>query len=85
MAITKIQSESLNLADTYDFTGTVTGTPSIENAQTFYNSTNKDASSNIGTVIDSTFLALNTTGLGTIGSSSNVTVSSGVFSFAKTG
>ena len=25
MAITKIQSESLNLADTYDFTGTVTG------------------------------------------------------------
>ena len=27
MAITKIQSESLNLADTYAFTGTVTGTP----------------------------------------------------------
>ena len=25
MAITKIQSESLNLADTYAFTGTVTG------------------------------------------------------------
>ncbi len=25
MSITKIQSESLNLADTYDFTGTVTG------------------------------------------------------------
>ena len=25
MAITKIQSESLNLSDTYDFTGTVTG------------------------------------------------------------
>ena len=25
MAITKIQSESLNLADTYDFTGSVTG------------------------------------------------------------
>ena len=25
MAITKIQAESLNLADTYDFTGTVTG------------------------------------------------------------
>ena len=35
MAITKIQSESLNLADTYDFTGTVTGagcvnTPAFE-------------------------------------------------------
>ena len=25
MAITKIQSESMNLADTYAFTGTVTG------------------------------------------------------------
>jgi hypothetical protein len=25
MAITKIQSESLNLSDNYDFTGTVTG------------------------------------------------------------
>lgn len=35
MAITKIQSESLNLSDTYDFTGTVTGaggvnTPAFE-------------------------------------------------------
>jgi|11BtaG_2_1085332.scaffolds.fasta_scaffold01255_7 hypothetical protein len=27
MAISKIQAESMNLADTYDFTGTVTGTP----------------------------------------------------------
>ncbi len=27
MAITKIQAESMNLADTYAFTGTVTGTP----------------------------------------------------------
>jgi len=28
MALSKIQSESMNLADTYAFTGTVTGTPS---------------------------------------------------------
>ena len=28
MAIDKIQSESINLADTFAFTGTVTGTPS---------------------------------------------------------
>ena len=39
MAITKIQSESLNLADTYDFTGTVTGaggvnTPAFEAVRT---------------------------------------------------
>jgi len=48
MAITKIQSESLNLADTYDFTGTVTGageanTPSFHcgqsTTQTLSNST----------------------------------------------
>ena len=29
MSITKIQSESLNLADTYDFTGTVTGASEV--------------------------------------------------------
>ena len=48
MAITKIQSESLNLADTYDFTGTVTGaggvnTPAFKayynGAQTISNNT----------------------------------------------
>ncbi len=35
MAITKIQSESLNLADTYDFTGTVTGAGGV-NTPFFY-------------------------------------------------
>jgi hypothetical protein len=35
MAITKIQSESLNLADTYDFTGTVTGAGG-DNTPAFY-------------------------------------------------
>lgn len=35
MAITKIQSESLNLADTYDFTGTVTGAGGV-NTPTFH-------------------------------------------------
>ena len=35
MAITKIQSESLNLADTYDFTGTVTGAGGV-NTPSFY-------------------------------------------------
>ena len=35
MAITKIQSESLNLADTYDFTGTVTGAGGV-NTPAFY-------------------------------------------------
>ena len=35
MAITKIQSESLNLADTYAFTGTVTGA-GVSNKPAFY-------------------------------------------------
>ena len=50
MAITKIQSESLNLADTYDFTGTVTGagesnTPSFR----AYNNASFSFSSNTST------------------------------------
>jgi len=36
MAITKIQSESLNLADTYDFTGTVTGASAGANTPSFF-------------------------------------------------
>ena len=48
MAITKIQSESLNLADTYDFTGTVTGaggvmTPAFEAYKTDGNQTLSDS------------------------------------------
>ena len=35
MAITKIQSESMNLADTYAFTGTVTGA-GVSNTPYFY-------------------------------------------------
>ena len=35
MAITKIQSESLNLADTYDFTGTVTGAGGVNTPNFF--------------------------------------------------
>jgi len=36
MAITKIQSESLNLADTYAFTGTVTGAGAIPYTPAFF-------------------------------------------------
>ena len=37
MAITKIQSESLNLSDTYDFTGTVTGAGGVNTPAFFAN------------------------------------------------
>jgi hypothetical protein len=40
MAITKIQSESLNLADTYAFTGTVTGAGGVNTPMFFLNKTN---------------------------------------------
>jgi len=53
MAITKIQSESLNLADTYAFTGTVTGAGGVNtpyfSART---SANQTPSDNVATKID---------------------------------
>jgi len=49
MAITKIQSESLNLADTYDFTGTVTGTPGNTPAFHAYLSSTVEVANNVAT------------------------------------
>jgi len=45
MAITKIQSESLNLADTYDFTGTVTGAGGV-NTPAFFAYLSSDQTGN---------------------------------------
>jgi len=55
MAITKIQSESLNLADTYAFTGTVTGAGGV-NTPYFSARTggNQNPSDNVATKIDFT-------------------------------
>ncbi len=52
MAITKIQSESLNLADTYAFTGTVTGaggvnTPAFEAVLTASTTINHDTNTKV--------------------------------------
>jgi len=61
----------------------------IANAQAFYLSGSKSGSSGVGTVIDTAYTAFDASAVnasvGTIGSASNVTVSSGVFSFASTG
>jgi hypothetical protein len=54
MAITKIQSESMNLADTYAFTGTVTGAGASNKPAFFANkasSSNQDISNNTATKI----------------------------------
>ena len=47
MAITKIQSESMNLADTYAFTGTVTGAGGSNTPAFFAQSTNTEDNTNI--------------------------------------
>ncbi len=46
MAITKIQSESLNLSDTYDFTGTVTGAG--QNNKPYFLATRDSTAQDIG-------------------------------------
>ena len=47
MAITKIQSESLNLSDNYDFTGTVTGAGGNNNPSFFAVSTSTEDNVNV--------------------------------------
>jgi hypothetical protein len=54
MAITKIQSESLNLADTYDFTGTVTGA-GVSNTPCFQAKLTNSLSISDNTTVDIVF------------------------------
>ena len=82
MAIDKIQAESINLADTFAFTGTVTGTPGITMADNWrvtaamsFGSSEADMTAN--------WEQVDTTGQGTLGSA--MTQSSGVFTFPSTG
>ena len=80
MAIDKIQSESINLADNFAFTGTVTGAGGITEADIFRLSASVSGdltpiSSNIERVDNATFSKIGT----------GMSVSSGVFSFPSTG
>jgi len=83
MAITKIQSESLNLADTYAFTGTVTGTPTGLNVADQWHITAgiNTNDSNTDTVITN-WTQDAYTGYGKI---STMSESSGIFTFPSTG
>ena len=84
MAITKIQSESLNLADTYAFTGTVTGTPGITQADVWRIIDGAGvATSNTRTVITGTWERADDSAVGYVGS--GMSQSSGVFTFPQTG
>ena len=84
MAITKIQSESLNLADTYAFTGTVTGASGnlISEVDAWYVDTNVSLGNNTETLItdwtrysDFSFAKKGT----------GMSVSSGIWTFPSTG
>jgi len=80
MAITKIQSESLNLSDNYDFTGTVTGAGGITEADFFRTNANTSVSGGTDTLI--TAWARNTQGV-KVGT--GMSVSSGIWTFPSTG
>ena len=83
MAITKIQSESLNLADTYDFTGTVTGTPTgLSQADVLYYSGSNSFSSGQQNTFSS-WTRQSQSGYAKIGD--GVTQSSGIFTLPATG
>ena len=82
MAITKIQSESLNLADDYAFTGTITGAGITEADQWRLNA-NFSVSADVDTVLSSNWEKVDTANYGTIGT--GMTESSGVFTFPSTG
>ena len=81
MAITKLQAEALNLADTYAFTGTVTGAgiTGLGVANHFKLGSTKSIAANTGTVIDSWNSSPSYT------NGSNFTMSSGEFTAPSTG
>jgi len=80
MALSKIQAESMNLADTYPFTGTVSGVGGITHVDQW----RLTSSFTGGAVpISSNLERLDTTGQATIGSA--MTFNSGIFSFPVTG
>jgi len=82
MAITKIQSESLNLSDNYDFTGTVTGAGGITEVDQWRMTSNLTLPSSTS-LITSNLERVSTDGFGKIGT--GMSESSGVFTFPSTG
>ena len=82
MAITKIQSESVNLTDNFAFTGTVTGAGGITQADVQYYSGTNSISATTNTTLAS-WSGQTTSTFGNIGT--RMTHSSGVWTFPTTG
>jgi len=80
MAISKIQSESINLADTFAFTGTVSGAGGITMADQWRLTTSFTGSAE---PIASNLERNDSTGYGSIGT--GMSESSGIFTFPSTG
>ena len=83
MAIDKIQSESINLADTFAFTGTVTGAGGVTQADTWRMNDTYSVSGGTDTLINQYWERSDNTGYGRIGT--GMTESSGIFTFPETG
>ena len=81
MALSKIQSESINLADNFAFTGTVSGAGGITGAEILYHTSQTTLSSSYTKLPD--WSSHNGSQIGSIGS--NLTNSSGDISFPSTG
>jgi hypothetical protein len=82
MAIDKIQSESINLADNFAFTGTVTGTPTgLSHFQVFNKTSDQSVSADTNTTITWTGESTHQPSVG----STLASVNSGIFSFSQTG
>ena len=82
MAIDKIQSESINLADNFAFTGTVSGAGGITMADGYRQ--NSDVNHGTGDpVLDSNWEKIDTNSFGFIGT--GMSESSGIFTFPATG
>ena len=79
MAIDKIQSESINLADNFAFTGTVTGAGGITVADNWRLTGDLASDSALTTNLEQ----VDSNGQGTLGSA--MTQSSGIFTFPSTG
>ena len=82
MAIDKIQSESINLADNFAFTGTVSGAGEITEADNWRITSSQTINADTDTLINSSW-ERNDTNFDKIGT--GLTESSGVFTFPSTG
>ncbi len=85
MAIDKIQSESINLADNFAFTGTVTGAGGLSNASYWQCTGDQTISAATATVITGSWVTATNNLQGGNELGTDLSQSSGVFTFPSTG